>query len=580
MPNRDILRLGRAGWAPMLVAFVAGLVLSFMLLGQAWLISRIFATLYSWDFSNLPKLLAAFAVVLLMRPLVMLVKELLVTQIGRNIKVDVRTRLLEHLNKIGPFGLSSKRTGEVDALVTDGVELLEDYYGRYVPQIGVTIVAVITAFVLLIQLDPLVALIGGLVALLTPILPKLWNKILIRRGYRHWEQYSQMNAEVVDSMQGMTTLQLFNQVEKRRSTIVRTGESLLDATLSQMRFSLLESAISSWLVHGGPAMVLALGIIQVSRGNLDVGLLFWCMFLGFELFRPFQELSANWHAGFHGYATAQKALDLLRTPTPSDNNLARQTRPSTTGVSFINVSFRYPTAEAASIRGLSLQVEEGETVALVGQSGCGKSTVLGLLLRFADPTDGEIKIGGVDLRALTREDLCSLITLVPQEPVVFDGTIADNLRACAPEASEQQLRDLCLALGLDDIANIDELLETQVQERGKGVSGGQRQRLAIARALLRKTPILLLDEATSALDARAERLVKTTIDEHREQLAGEGKTLTVIMAAHRLETVRSADRIVVLSQGNLVETGDHDSLMSQNGIYAALVTADQEMVRS
>lgn len=580
MPHYDILRLGRAGWLPMVASFFIGLALSGILLFQAWLISRIFATLYAWDFSHITLLLGLFAVVLLVRPIVMLVQELLVSRVGRSIKLDVRVRLLEHLNKMGPFGLSSKRTGEVEALVTDGVELLEDYYGRYIPQLGVTIVTVTVAIVLLFRLDPLVAFVGGCAALLAPILPNLWNKVLDRRGYQHWEQYSQMNAEVVDAMQGMTTLQLFNNVEQQRSKIIHAARTLLSATLSQMRISLLGSAISSWMVNGGPVIVLALGIVQVWHGHVDIAQLFWCLFLSYELFRPFQDLSSNWHAGFHGYATAQQALGLLKARTPHDDDLPSQAPPTVFDIHFDQVSYCYPSTKSRATDDISLTIGSGETVALVGQSGCGKSTLLGLLLRFGDPSSGKISIGGIDLRALSREDLSSLITLVPQEPVIFDGSIADNLRACAPEASDQQLRELCLSLGLDDIADIDELLDIRVQERGSGVSGGQRQRLAIARALLRNTPILLLDEATSALDSGAEQLVLSTIENHRKKLSSEGRTLTVIVSAHRLETVRQADRIVVLSKGSLVEIGDHESLLLRNGTYAALVATAQELIRS
>ena len=580
MPHYDILRLGRAGWLPMVASFFIGLTLSGILLFQAWLISRIFATLYAWDFSHITLLLGLFAVVLLVRPIVMLVQELLVSRVGRSIKLDVRVRLLEHLNKMGPFGLSSKRTGEVEALVTDGVELLEDYYGRYIPQLGVTIVTVTVAIVLLFRLDPLVAFVGGCAALLAPILPNLWNKVLDRRGYQHWEQYSQMNAEVVDAMQGMTTLQLFNNVEQQRSKIIHAARTLLSATLSQMRISLLGSAISSWMVNGGPVIVLALGIVQVWHGHVDIAQLFWCLFLSYELFRPFQDLSSNWHAGFHGYATAQQALGLLKARTPHDDDLPSQAPPTVFDIHFDQVSYCYPSTKSRATDDISLTIGSGETVALVGQSGCGKSTLLGLLLRFGDPSSGKISIGGIDLRALSREDLSSLITLVPQEPVIFDGSIADNLRACAPEASDQQLRELCLSLGLDDIADIDELLDIRVQERGSGVSGGQRQRLAIARVLLRNTPILLLDEATSALDSGAEQLVLSTIENHRKKLSSEGRTLTVIVSAHRLETVRQADRIAVLSKGSLVEIGDHESLLLRNGTYAALVATAQELIRS
>ena len=580
MPNCEIVKLGRAGWIPMCATSLFGLLHSAVTLCLAWIMSRIFATLYSGDYSHLFALLEILAVLLLVRPVIALGKELLVSLIGMTVKIDVRLKLLQHLNGIGPFGLSSKRTGEAEALVTDGVELLEDYYGRYVPQIVVTVVTAITVLILLFQLDSLVALIGVIVVVLTPTLPKAWNKVLTRRGYRHWEQYSQMNAEVVDAMQGMTTLQLFNGVEERRKKIVSTSQQLLSATLSQMRISLLESAISSWVVYGGPVMVLTLGVRQASQGNIAVDSLFWCMFLGVELFRPFQDLSVNWHAGYHGYSTAQKALKLLKTPTPDDSNLPQEHRPRTTEIQFNEVSYRYSSAQRDAVSDISLEIPEGEALGLVGQSGCGKSTMLGLLLRFGNPSSGNIQIGGVDLRALSRDDRCSLITLVPQEPVIFDGTIADNLRACAPKASDERLHSLCLSLGLEDIAPIDNLLDFRVDERGSGVSGGQRQRLAIARALLRETPILLLDEATSALDAETERLTWRAIDNHRKILASKGRSLTVISSAHRLESVRAADRIVVLSAGKIVEIGNHDSLMQQGGTYAMLVATSEELVQS
>lgn len=580
MPNCEILKLGRAGWIPMCATSLFGLLHSAVTLCLAWIMSRIFATLYSGDYSHLFALLEILAVLLLVRPAIALGKELLVSLIGMTVKIDVRLKLLQHLNGIGPFGLSSKRTGEAEALVTDGVELLEDYYGRYVPQIVVTVVTAITVLILLFQLDSLVALSGVIVVVLTPTLPKAWNKVLTRRGYRHWEQYSQMNAEVVDAMQGMTTLQLFNGVEERRKKIVSTSQQLLSATLSQMRISLLESAISSWVVYGGPVMVLTLGVRQASQGNVAVASLFWCMFLGVELFRPFQDLSVNWHAGYHGYSTAQKALKLLKTPTPDDSNLPQEHRPRTTEIQFNEVSYRYSSAQRDAVSDISLEIPEGESLGLVGQSGCGKSTMLGLLLRFGNPSSGNIQIGGVDLRALSRDDRCSLITLVPQEPVIFDGTIADNLRACAPKASDERLHSLCLSLGLEDIAPIDNLLDFRVDERGRGVSGGQRQRLAIARALLRETPILLLDEATSALDAETERLTWRAIDNHRKILASKGRSLTVISSAHRLESVRAADRIVVLSAGKIVEIGNHDSLMQQGGTYAMLVATSEELVQS
>lgn len=577
MGRFKVLLLGQAGTTPMVLSALIGLVLAGLSVGQAWLLSRIFGSLYAHESAAiLLPMVAAFTAILLARPVFGLLREVTVSETGRRIKRSVRSRLIRRINLIGPFALSAQRTGEVESLVTDGVEQLEDFYGRYIPQFVVTLVTVVVTISLMFVVDHLVGLVAAVAAILTPLLPRLWDRALAARGYNQWQHYARLNADVVDSMQGMTTLQLFDAVQTRRTSIVEATSELLAGTLRQMQISLLESALSSWMVSGGPVAILIAAAIRVTQGAFPIETLFWVVFLGFEIFRPFLDLSANWHHGYHGLTTARTAIDVLATPAQRGTNLSPDDPGELADIGIENVTYYYPGQQVPAIENVSLVISQGATYALVGESGCGKTTLIGLIQRLADPQQGAITIGGVDLRAIDEHRLRSIISLVPQEPILFSGTIADNLKAVAPHADREQMLELCSSLGLSDIAPLGSLLDTPVGERGNSVSGGQRQRIAIARAILRDTPILLLDEATSSLDGRTEKLVMKTLDEHRRTRESQGKTLTVVISAHRMSTIGSVDTVVVLDHGMVSEIGSPRQMLGRDGRYALLSAVDGE----
>lgn len=568
-----LVSLGAGAWPSIVLGIGIGLLLNSTYLAQAYLLSVIFSALFSHgDLQQILRLMLFLAAVLLVRPFVLLWREFNVCGIGSRIKSRVRTTMIRKLRDIGAFALSRERSGALQSTLGDGVEYLEPYFGRYLPQLFVSGIMMVVAGTLMFLIDPVVGVVTLLAAVAAPLLPVLWDRALTRRGYNNWEMYNTLNSEVIDSMQGMTTLSLFNAVDRRRNEMNDTAQGLFKATMQQMKISLLRSGINSFLVMLGPAAALTAAVGRIASGDLALEQAFWVLFLSFEVFRPMLELAGAWHAGYMGRASGGVILELLA--TPSLVNSPPTGRPDGTEIAFDGVGYRYPGTERDVLDGFILTIRPGSKVAIVGESGCGKSTVIGLLTRLGDPARGRITVGGQDLRSLTESERTSLISLVPQEPVLFTGTVRDNLTMAAPGAEEHRMRSLLSELGLATLAVGGDILDAPVGERGALLSGGQRQRLCIVRALLRGTSVLVLDEATSSLDGEAEAQVHAVIDRIRQERLERGQPpLSVVMVTHRLSAVETADAVVVMDSGRIVESGTQTELLAAAGRYAAMHAA-------
>lgn len=574
-----LLSLGQAARRDIALGVLIGLLLNATWVAQAYLLSQLFTALFVHDdLHRIPTLLVALAIILLVRPPILLIREGNVFRIGTRVKSDVRTRMIRKLRDIGPFGLTRERSGSLQGTFTDGVEYLEPYLGRYVPQLVISAVMMAVTGTLMILIHPVVGVVTLAAAALAPLIPPLWDRALTRHGYNNWEMYTTLNSEVVDSMQGMTTLSLFNAVSRRRQAMNDTAQGLFRATMQQMKISLIRSGINAFLVMLGPATALATTVILVRSGDLALDKVFWILFLSFEVFRPLLDLASSWHSGYMGRASGRIILDVLATDSLTDVPAA-DTPGGGSQIIFDKVHYTYPGTSSPVLEDFTLTVPSGAKLAIVGESGCGKSTVIGLLTRLGDPQQGRVLVGGADLRSLTERERTALISLVPQDPVLFTGTIRENLLLAAPDAEEKEMLRLLTAIGLDSLAAGQNLLEISVGERGALLSGGQRQRLCIARALLRRSPILVLDEATSSLDGETEALVHELVDETRRQRLREGLLpLTVVMVTHRLNVVESADHVIVMNAGRIVEAGTHEELLSRGGRYATMINASHETV--
>ena len=516
---------------------------------------------------------AAIAGLTLLRAALIVAREVLAKRVAAAVKTRLRRRLFARLLLLGPGHLEHTETGRVQSTLVDGVEALEAYVGYYLPQAVVSVVVPVGIVGVIVLLDPVIGAVVLAFALAVPLIPRIWDRVLGEYGRRHWAAYSALDARFVDAMQGMVTLKALNASERRGEELRGASQALYRATMSQLSISMIRNGLVGFAMSAGVALAVGIGSFQVAAGELGIAALLVVLFLSAECFRPLVELDAYWHAGYMGLAASTGIFELLDTePEVRDAAAGRAgaAPPPGGAIALQGVTFGYSPEARPALEEVSLEIGEGEAVAIVGRSGAGKTTVASLLLRFFDPQAGRVTFGGADARDIPLDELRRHIGYVSQDTYLFYGTIEDNLRMGRPGAPAEAIRDA--ARRADIHAFIESLPDgygTIVGERGATLSGGERQRIAIARALLKDAPVLILDEATSNLDGASEAAVREALG-----LLARGRTTIVI--AHRLSSVVHADRVVVLDRGRVAESGRHAELLPRGGPYAQLVRAQQE----
>ncbi|EXJ13714.1 thiol reductant ABC exporter subunit CydD [Imhoffiella purpurea] len=519
-------------------------------------------------------LLALFAI----RASILWIAERSAFQAAAGVRTTLRDQVYRHLQRLGPGYLAEHRSGALVETLTKGIDDLEGYYARFLPAMTLTMILPLAILMVVIPVDWLASLVLLVTAPMIPLFMILIGSGAEARNQRQWKQLARMSAHFLDVIQGLTTLKLFGASRREVEIVARVSDDYRVSTMQVLRVAFLSSAVLEFFASVGIAIVavfigfrlynMALPVppwLQVPDISYLQGL--FVLMLAPEFYAPLRNLGTQYHARMAAAAAAEQLIEVLDTQpaqrAPGTEPLAAA-RPL--GVRFEAVRFSYEEGRDA-LEDMSFEIPPGQRIALVGTSGAGKTTVINLLLGFLIPGGGRIRVGDQDLSRIDPDDWRRHLAWVPQQPRLFQGSIADNIRLGVPNADLASVREAARrARAQDFIEAMPDGYESLVGERGAGLSGGQIQRIALARAFLRDAPLVILDEATANLDPESERLVQEGIDE-----LSRGRTLLVV--AHRLATVRGADRILVLDRGRVAEQGTHEELAASGGIYARMIAA-------
>ena len=547
-----------------------GLLVAIATIAQMVFLSKIVDQVFvgGEDLAAVTTLILALSGAMAARAGLLWVREVTAQQGAVQVKSELRGQLLSQVFRLGPAYATGERSGELVTTATEGVERLEPYLARYLPQVALSafVPLLVAAYILPWDLSSAVLLL--VTAPMIPLMMVLVGSYAEEHTKRQWLALSRMGAHFLDALQGLTTLKVFGRAAEEKERVAQVSDEFRRRTLKVLRFAFLSGLVLEFMTAAAIALVAVVLGVRLINGAISFEQAFLVLLLTPEFYKPLRELGASRHAGMEGKAAAERIFEILDTPAPTRGG-GRALEPLSGGltVEFSDVRFAYPESEHPALCEVSLALPAGSRTALVGRSGSGKSTLVNVLLRFLDPEDGTVAANGVPIGELPVEVWREHVALVPQRPHLFYGSVLENIGLARPRATRSEVEEAAeLAGAADFIRRMAHGYDTQVGERGMRLSGGEAQRLAIARAFLKDAPLLVLDEPTSSLDPGSEALIRDAL----ERLA---RGRTALIVAHRLNTARKADRIAVLDEGRVMETGTHAELLERKGPYWRLVGA-------
>jgi len=548
-----------------------GFLAAISLAGQAFFLSRIIAQVFleGASLAEVQPFLLGLLGLSLLRAALVWVGQVTAQRLATQVKNDLRERLTGHLLALGPAYSRNERSGELANTAVEGVEALDPYFSQYLPQLVMAVLAPVAILLFIFPLDVTSGFILLVTAPLIPIFMILIGSLAKEKNDRQWRVLSQMGAHFLDVLQGLTTLKLLGRSREQIEVIGLISDRFRQSTMAVLRVAFL-SALALELLSTLSVAIVAVGIgLRLLYGYLEFEQALFVLILAPEFYLPLRLLGTRYHAGQAGVSAAKRIFEILETPLPAAITTAEsKSLPALPAViRFDEVYYSYDQGQRPALQGISFTLQPGQKVALVGPSGAGKSTVAQLLLGFIQPTQGTISIDGQPLAVFDLADWRQQVAWAPQNPYLFHGSVIDNIRLARPEAGLTEVIEAARQAQADTfIQALPQGYETLIGERGIRLSGGQAQRLALARAFLKDAPLLILDEATANLDPGHETYIQAAISR-----LVQGRMALII--AHRLSTVYSADQIWVMASGKIVETGTHPTLLREQGLYSRLVTA-------
>jgi thiol reductant ABC exporter CydD subunit len=524
-----------------------GAATAVLVIAQAWLLATVVAGGFALGKSvaqlRLP--MEALLAVVVLRALLVWSAELAANRSSAGVKSELRRRLAERIATLGPDGRAVRPTGDVVALATRGIDALDGFYSRYLPQLFLAVIVPLTILAVVVTRDWISAAILLVTLPLVPVFMALVGLGTRSHTDRQFRTLQALSGHFLDVVNGLATLKVFGRSRTQVQTIGKITDSYRRTTMATLRLAFLSSLVLELLASVSVALVAVSVGLRLLGGHLDLQTSLFVLVLAPEAYLPLRMVGTNFHAGAEGMTAAEQAFEILELPRPPRGSGVDVPNPAKSRLVVNDLVVTYPGRNGPALDGISLVVEPGEVLAVTGPSGCGKSTLLGVLLGLVTPQSGSVRIGGVDLASLDADAWRARVGWVPQRPHPFTASIADNVRLGRQDASASDVLRAVARAGLTDlVARLPNGLLTKLGEGGAGLSMGERQRIALARVFLRNAPLLLLDEPTASLDGDTEA---TVIDAVRELTKGR----TVVLVAHRPALLSLADRVAELASGRV-----------------------------
>lgn len=488
-------------------------------------------------------------------------------QASVGVKQILRKKIYEKMRRLGASYSEKVSTSEVMQVCTEGVEQLEIYFGKYLPQLFYSLLAPVTLFLVLMRVSFRASLVLLICVPLIPVSIVAVQKLAKRLLNRYWSIYTGLGDSFLENLQGLTTLKIYRADEKKAQEMDQEAQRFRRITMKVLTMQLNSTSVMDIVAYGGAAAGMIVAASEFLKGQVNFAGALTIILLASEFFIPLRLLGSFFHIAMNGMAASDKIFAILDLPEPEQGS--RELNRDQIEIRLQDVHFSYE-KEREILGGIDLYMPAGSFISLVGESGCGKSTVAGILAGKNRGFTGSVTINGIDISDISESSLMKNITLVRHNSYLFKGTVEENLRMAKPDASETEMREVLSRVNLMGFLDTQKGLQTELLERAENLSGGQCQRLALARALLHDSPVYIFDEAASNIDVESEELIMDVI----RRLA---RTKTVLLISHRLANVVESDCIYMMKDGMICEQGSHHQLLELEGDYATLYKIQMDL---